>query len=374
MRLTNTLFGFISLVTLSLLYSCGNHSANDTDNGKKQICLSNSLLKTLTFDTLKSQPVNSELNLSGKITYNEDHVAKVYPLVSGKVTDVKVTLGDYVEKGKVLAIIRSSDMAAYYNEFKSSQSELTIAKKNLEVTTSMKSSGISSEKDYLVAQNEYQKALAQYNKISEVLKINGSSFSLKDSTGSGYVIKAPISGFIVEKEITVDKDIRPDDNSTLFTISDLKNVWAVANVFESDIAKIQIGTVTEITTLSYPEKVFNGKIEQISNILDPETKVMSIRVLLDNPDFKLKPGMFAHFVVRFPEDKKMLALKSTSIIFSDNKYYVLRYRGKCDVTAQQVTIFKTFNGRSFIESESLKEGDIAIAQNGLFVFTELEKK
>jgi len=270
-------------------------------------------------------------------------------------------------------VIRSSDMAGYFNEFKSSQSEMAIAKKNLEVTASMKSSGVSSEKDYLVAQSEYQKAVAQFNKIQEVLKIYGSTFSAKDSAGSGYVIKAPISGFIVDKNITISKDIRPDDNSALFIISDLKDVWAVANVFETDIEKIRIGSSAEITTLSYPDKKFSGKVERVSNILDPETKVMSIKIRLENPDFKLKPGMFANFVIRFPEDKKMLAVRSTSIIFSNNKNYVLLYQGKCKVTVEQVTIFKLFNGLSFIESGSLHEGDLVIARNGLFVFTALEK-
>lgn len=369
----NFFFSLVTIISLSLLYSCNSHGSNGDDAAQNNNCLPDSLLKNLTYDTIKSKPVTSELSLSGKITYNEDNVAKVFPLVSGQVTDVKVSLGDYVERGKVLAVIRSSDMANYYDEFKSSQAELAVAKKNLEVTTSMKNSGISSEKDYLIAQNDYKKALAEYNKILEVLKINGSSFSAKDSTGSGYVIKSPIEGFVVEKNITTGKDIRPDDNSALFTISDLKDVWAVANVFETDITKVQVGSLADITTLSYPEKIFNGKIEHISNILDPETKVMSIRVSLANPDFKLKPGMFAHFTLHFPENKPMLAVKSTSVIFSDNKNYILRYRGKCDVTIQQVDIFKSSDGISFIESKSLKEGDLAIARDGLFVFTELEK-
>ena len=98
-----------------------------------------------------------------------------YPLVSGHVTEVKVSLGDFVEKGKTLAVIESSDMANYYNEYKSSQADVEIARKNLEVTGNMRSNGISSEKDYLIAQKEYQKALAELNKINEVLKINGSS-------------------------------------------------------------------------------------------------------------------------------------------------------------------------------------------------------
>ena len=373
MRSTNIFYSLILVIAYSLLCSCRGHDFAQEDTSKKQFCLPDSLMKSITFDTLKSESVNSELTLSGKITYNEDNVAKIFPLVSGQVTDVKVSLGDYVEKGRVLAIISSSDMAGYFNEYQSSKSELAIARKNLEVTASMKNSGVSSEKDYLVAQSEYQKALAQYNKIREVLKIYGSSFSSGDSTGSGYVIKSPVSGFIVEKNITSGKDIRPDDNSALFIISDLKDVWAVANVFEMDIEKVKIGSEAEITTLSYPGVKFSGKVDRVSNILDPDTKVMSIKIKLGNQDFKLKPGMFAHFVIRFPENRTMLALKSTSIIFSDNKNYVLLYQGKCKVTVEQVTIFKLFNGLSFIESGSLHEGDLVIARNGLFVFTALEK-
>jgi len=368
------IFSSLCLIIVSLLLcSCNSHVTDNNGAVRTQFCLPDSLLRNLTFDTLKSESVHSELNLSGKITYNEDGVVKIFPLVSGHVTDVKVSLGDYVEKGKVLVIIRSSDMANYFNEFKSSQSEVAIAKKNLEVIVSLKSSGVSSEKDYLLAQNEYRKAIAENNKIQEVLSIYGSSFSPKDSTGSCYLIKSPISGFIVDKNVTNGKEIRSDDNSTLFTISDLKDVWAVANVFETDIAKIQVGSLAEITTLSYPEKKFSGKVGRISNILDPETKVMSIKVVLDNPGFKLKPGMFAHFAIHFPEDRKMLAVKSTTIIFNDNRNYVLRYRNKCDVTIEQVNVFKSSDGESFIETASLREGDLLIAGNGLFVFTELEK-
>jgi cobalt-zinc-cadmium efflux system membrane fusion protein len=362
------------LISFAFLYSCSGHESNQDKAANKQFCLPDSLLKNITFDTLKAESVNSELALAGKITYNEDNVAKIFPLVSGQVVEVKVSLGDFVEKGKVLAVIRSSDMANYYNEFRSSQSELAIARKNLEVTASMKSSGVSSDKDYLIAQNEYQKALAQYSKINEVLKIYGSSFSPKDSTGSGYVIKSPINGFVVDKNINTGKDIRPDDNSSLFIISDLKDVWAVANVFETDIDKVRVGSLAEITTLSYPDKKFSGNVERISNILDPETKVMSIRIRLENPDFKLKPGMFAHFLIRFPEAKRMLAVKSSTIIFSNNKNYIVHFRNKCEVTSQEVQIFKTYNGISFIEGLSLWEGDLEIARNGLFVFTALEKQ
>jgi cobalt-zinc-cadmium efflux system membrane fusion protein len=365
------LFETAILITLLFLSSCANHVSPDSASTGK-FCITDSLLKNITFDTLRKEPVNSELSLSGKIAFNEDKVSRIYPLVSGHVNDVRVSLGDYVEKGKVLAILESSDMANYYNELKSSQSEVAIAEKNLEVAKNMQSSGVSSDKDYLIAQNEYQKALAQLNKIKEVLKINGSSFTPNDSVGSGYVIKAPISGFIVEKNLTVGMELRPDANESLFTITDLKELWATANVYETDISKIRVGSDAEVVTLSYPDKKFSGKVERISNLLDPDTKVISVKIRIDNKDLVLKPGMFARIAILFPEAKKMFAVKTSSIIYEDNKCYVLKFGGKCDVTIKPVIILKSFNNMNFVESDSLQEGDLLISRNGLFIFTALK--
>src|ERR1700733_12759957 len=99
-----------------------------------QFCIPDSMIANITLDTIRSETVMSDLKLSGKITFNEDNVVKIFPTVGGHVTDVKVSLGDYVQKGQLLAVIRSSDMANYFNDFKAAQSELAIAKKNMDVT------------------------------------------------------------------------------------------------------------------------------------------------------------------------------------------------------------------------------------------------
>ena len=365
------LSGLIFIFSVIFICSCGNHRTTDLP-AEKRFCIPDSLLKNVTFDTLHSSEMTRELSLSGKISFDDDKVSKIYPLVSGHITEVRVSLGDFVEKGRILAVIESSDMANYYNEFKSSQADVAIARKNLEVTENMRSSGISSEKDYLIAQKEYQKALSELNKINEVLKINGSSFTLNDSTGSGYYIKAPISGFVVQKNVTTGMDLRPDANDNILTISDLKELWATANVYETDIAKIKAGSEADIATLSYPGKQFRGKVERISNILDPETKVMSVKIRLDNKDLLLKPGMFANITIRLPEGQKMLAIKTSDLIFDDEKSYVLKFNGKCDVKIERVNVSSTVSDINFIDSDSLKEGDFLISRNGLFIFTALK--
>jgi Membrane-fusion protein len=105
-------------------------------------------------------------------------------------------------------------------------------------------------------------------------------------------------------------------------------------VYETDIAKIKQGSNAEITTLSYPDKKFSGRVERISNILNPETNVMTVKIRLSNPDYTLKPGMFANISILFPETEKRLVIPSRSMLFDDNKNYVVLFKKQCDVDMQ----------------------------------------
>src|ERR1035437_4788507 len=106
MQLNKLLFGSGLIFSIILLYSCGN-SVSSEKHAEVKFCIPDSLLKNVTFDTIRTKSVNSELSLTGKIAFNEDKVSKIFPLVSGHVSDVKVSLGDYVQKGKVLAVLQS---------------------------------------------------------------------------------------------------------------------------------------------------------------------------------------------------------------------------------------------------------------------------
>src|SRR5664279_6595542 len=112
-----------------------------------------------------------------------------------------------------------------------------------------------------------------------------------------YIVRSPIDGFVVERQVNNNMMIRSDNATALFTISDLKNVWVMANVYESNITAVRMGDSVNITTLSYPGKIFRGKIDRIMNVLDPSNKVMKLRIVLGNPGYLLKPEMFASVVV-----------------------------------------------------------------------------
>jgi cobalt-zinc-cadmium efflux system membrane fusion protein len=363
----------VSLLLAAILLSC-KHKSNSSSEQKKY-CLTDSLMKTISFDTVRSEQVIGELSFSGKITVNEEKQVKIFPLAGGHVSEVKVALGDYVEKEQVLAVIKSSEMASFMNEYNSAKLDVAIAKKNLDVTSDMYKGGLKSQPEYVIAQKEYQRKLSDLNRIKEVLRIYGSSANQNPNTeSSGYIIKAPTSGFVVEKKINPGMEIRTDAGDYLFAIDDLKDVWAIANVYETDIAKIQTGDDADVISLSYPDKVFKGKIDKIFNVINPETTALNVRIKLQNPDYIMKPGMFARIVIHYPDNQKMLSVHSASVIFDENKNWVIRYKDKCNIELQQISIYKHLRGKTYIKESSLRENDVIITREAFYIYTDLKQR
>jgi len=331
---------------------------------KQKFVLPDSLAKTIEIDSVANSKVVNSITLTGKIAFNDDNVVKLFPLVSGNIQDIKVMLGDYVTKGQTLAVIRSSEMAGYSNDLITAETNVSVAKKNLEATKDMYKSGLASARDSLSAEASYEQAQAGLQKAQRVLSLNGGS---KEGI---YQVKTPINGFVVEKLATNNMSIRPDNSSNLFTISDLKNVWVIANVYESSISLISPGDSVNVTTLSYPGKVFRGKVDKIMNVLDPTNKVMKVRIVLPNPGYLLKPEMFASVMLNTTLNRNMLSVPGTALIFDNNQYYVLVYKSPSDISIRPVQVSNTVGDRTYI-SGGLSEGEKVIGSQALFIFHEL---
>jgi cobalt-zinc-cadmium efflux system membrane fusion protein len=308
--------------------------------------------------------------LSGEVGFDENKVVKVFAFSSGQVIEVKVSIGDKVNAGQVLAVIKSADIAGNYSDLKSTGSDVAIAKRQLDNAKVLFEKGISSEKDYEEAKENYSKALSANQKIQDALKINGGG---NTSANGVYTIKAPIGGYIVEKKANAGNFIRQDNTENLFTISDLKDVWVWANVFETDISKIHEGYTAIIKTLAYPDKVFKGKIDKISEVLSPDNKVMRIRINLPNEGLLLKPEMFTNVVIENTEQLKAVSIPSDAMVFEGGKNYVVLYKSKCDLKLQEVQVMKTEEKRSYISS-GLNAGDIIISKNQILFYNAILEK
>lgn len=352
------------IMCVILLLGCKNKVKKEAVTDK--FCIPDSLMQMIEIDTVRLSKVENEIKLIGKVTVNEEKVVKLYPLVSGLVTKVKVELGDNVTKGQTLAVIKSSEVANIENDLITAQSNLAVAKRNLSAIEDMYKSGITSEREYIAAQKDGLKAESELKRVNNIIGIYGSS------ENSEYIVKSPINGYIVEKFITPNMQIRSDNSSNLFSISDLKNVWVIANVHESDIANIKEGEKVTITTIPYPNKYFTGNIDKVYNVLDPDNKTMKVRIQLDNKENLLKPEMFANVMVHQIKDSSMLAVPAKSIVFDRNKYWVVNYIDKCDVKVRQVDIMISTSLYSYIRS-GLKSGEKVITKNQLLIYNALNQ-
>jgi cobalt-zinc-cadmium efflux system membrane fusion protein len=353
---------FLIAISFFSLTAC--NEAAEKKEERQQYVIPDSLLKTLRIDTVKTCPLVDAITLTGMVDFNQDKQVNIYPLVSRKVEDIKVQLGDYVEKGQVLAVIKSSEMAGYSNSLVNAQTNLAVAKKNLDAQRDLFKSGLASSLDVNNAEANYQQAVAQLELIERFLKINS------NNTQGNYFIKAPISGFIVQKNITNNTAIRTDNGNNLFTISDLKDVWIYANVYESNISKIHLGDPVDVTTISYPNRVFKGRIDKMMNVLDPTNKVMKVRVVLPNNDYALKPQMFASILVTNKENKQSICISSKALVFDNSRYYVLKYEGNGKAVKTPVEVINTIGDKTYIAS-GINVGDQIMASQAILIYDTL---
>ncbi len=191
------------ILLVPLVCSCGKQATTSVDT-REPLLLNDSLQEIITLDTVRDTPLTNELLLNGRVSFNPERVAHVYPIFGGNVTSIHAEVGDYVGKGDVLAVIRSGEIADIDKQRKEAEHQLAIANRNLEATQDMAQSGMASDRDFLQAQQEQADAEAETKRIQEI-------YSIYNITApSTYVVKAPVSGFIIDKNINRDMQIRSD--------------------------------------------------------------------------------------------------------------------------------------------------------------------
>ncbi len=353
-------------ITAMVLTSCKEKKEEEVQEApvnKRMITLSASQMNSITVDTAKFIKEETELSLTGEVTFDEDKISKVYPLVGGHVLKVNASLGDYVKKGDILATIRSGDISELQSNYEIAKNNLTIAQKNMDIANELYKSNVNSETQFLAARNEFNKATTDVNRIKQSLSIYGAS---ENGADAKYNVLSPMEGYVVEKNVNDNMEVRSDNTANLFTVSALNTIWVLADVYESDMSKVKVNDPVTITTIAYPDSVFKGTIKKIGNVLDPLSKVVKARVELDNKNGLLKPEMFAVVKVRLQESKMSIAVKSKCIVFSNGNYYVMVYKNNKQFEKRMVVVGHTVDNKTYLKG-GLAQGEVVVATGSLYV-------
>ena len=355
----------VAVLAAAGLAGCGPKEPPNADTNA--FVLSDTMLRRIQLDTVKACKVEGVIDLNGRISADENRMASVFAIMSGQVVSVKAELGDHVEKGQDLAEIRSSEVADLERELIDARGEKDLAQKNLATKEDLFKSQLLSEPELVEARYQLEKAEAQLKRMNEIFSI------YTFESDSRYVLRAPMSGYIIAKTIARDVTLPADQQNPVFTIAQLDEVWVLADVYESDIPRVKEGMDAEVTTLSYPGKVLHGKVDRIFNMLDPDTRTMRIRITLSNPGVLRKRGVGARVGLFFKKKEGLPWTPAGAVIADMGKEYVMVFKDRYNISTREITTERTTGNTTWV-ADGLKPGEVIIGRQQLYIYDALNDK
>jgi membrane fusion protein, heavy metal efflux system len=279
------------------------------------------------FKTAKAElrQLPTQVTANGVISPDVNRTIHVTSLGSGRVVDLKVKLGDAVKKGQTLLVISSPDLASAFADYQKAKADEALSRKALDRAQMLYDRGAIAAKDLEVAQDAEDKAKVDLDTADHHVRILGGDPS---KPGPLLELRSPIDGTIVEQNVAGAEGIKSLDNSpNLFTIANLGQVWVVCDVFENDLGDVHLDDSAEIRLNAFPDRVFKGRVADISRVLDPNTRSAKVRIVLPNLDGSLRTGMFAVATFRSRKLTDRIVVPATAVMRLHDKDWVFRKEG-----------------------------------------------
>ena len=318
--------------------------------------------------SVQSAPLPRVLRLTGSVAYNNFETTPVITQVGGPVSRILVSPGDVVRTGQTLLEIASPDYAQDRTNYLKARDALALADKSLARAQDLYAHGANAQADLEQAQSTRQQALADLQAAEQALKVLGISSpdSLVQGPSSAQVpLLAPLGGEIVERLVAPGQVLQAGATQC-FTISNMKSVWVLANVYEQDLGYVHLGDPAEITTDAYPD-TFRARISYIAPAVDPTTRTLQVRLVTDNPEEKLKKDMYVTATVRAATIPNAMTVPDAAVLRnSENQPFVYVAVAPNQFGQRLVSIGESQGGRTEIRS-GLREGEQVAADGSLFL-------
>jgi cobalt-zinc-cadmium efflux system membrane fusion protein len=389
---TTNLFSLVVAAMLFALPACGDKGEAEPEkkgaaktekkeagkgkDHKDRVVLSPEAMKNagIKVVAVSAQSLPATIRVTANIAHNHDRMLHVTPRVRGRVVEVYASVGSAVNTGSPLALLDSTELGEARADYAKAKVLLELTKANVEREKRLFEQKISPQKDLLTAQAEERRAEAEVRMLHEKLRLYGLGDVEADSSNSApsrYLVRAAGPGVVVEKEITQGEVI--EAGKKVFTISDLSTVWVLLNIFEKDLAQVTRNTAVKIQTESYPDETFEGKVAYIGDVIDPQNRTVSLRVIVANPNRRLKPGMFATAeVVAGGASAKGIVIPSSAIQKIEGKPVAFVQQSDGSFAKKELQLGKEMSGKVEVKS-GLTEGDAVVTEGSFTLKSELLK-
>lgn len=307
-------------------------------------------------ETVEHRSLNDELQVVGYVTPDETRLSNLNIRVSGWVQKLHVDqTGQRVSKGQPLLTVYSQDLYQ-------AQQDFLVALK-----TAQQQSG-----DSILAATRNQMLDAAQERLRLLGLTSGEidRIASAEQPTSDVALRSPLDGVVLSKNVLSGQYITPEQN--LFTIADLRSVWVLADIYESDLASIREGQPARMTITAFPGEVFEGKVGFIYPTVDQQTRTLKARLEFANPDMKLRPGMYAQVDLQGNGDE-VLAISRSALMDGGDIDYAFVMHGSNRFEPRQVKTGRS-SGDWVQITEGLSHGELVVTSANFLIDSESRLK
>ena len=351
-------------------------STSTAENALPVVKASAMLLKQIKVATIGEGVVADSLRLPARIDLDQQRVAKIGATVTGRIVETKAVLGQDVKKGEQLAILNSTELGVAQAEYLKTSTQVNLRRLSANRAKRLLASDIIPASELQERESILEEAEVDLRTAIDQLKVLGMTekeiarLSKDKKIHSLLPITASLQGTIVERKVTVGQVVQPAD--ALFTVADLSHVWVVAELPEQQVSLVHKGDEAQVTIAALPGETLSGKLIYVSDMVDPNTRTVTLRMELPNPQRVFKPHMLANLLIRKQGLNGLIVPDSAVIRVNDSDHvFVQTAASEFQLKPVQLGI-RDGNVRRVIDG--LKPGDKVVVEGSFHLNSERLRK
>ena len=333
----------ILFLTLMGLVGCSKkqEAAKETPKDPLEIIITPIIQSQIKIDKADKAEISEAVNVAGRIEVQQSRLAKIGSPVTGRVSDIQVSLGQIVSPGQILAKVNSVELTQTQLTYIKAKQQIGLKTKAVERAKLLFEADVISKAEMQRIEAELESVKAEFDATEDQLEILGMTKSAiqklsNSSTVNSYSdVTSRIAGIVITKHVNIGQVVQPSDE--LFSVADLSHLWAVAEVPEQQVAFIQKDQEVTIDIPALDDKRVKGKIIYVGDIVNPETRTVLVRTDIDNANQMLKPDMLITVTVQSKKISK-LAVPTTAVVRENDRSYVFAQTGPNKFRLREIEI------------------------------------
>jgi len=359
------------LFLLMLVATPGN-----ADNASPVIKATPVLMKQIKVIAIGEGQVHDSLRLPARIDFDQQRVARIGATVTGRITETQAVLGQEVRKGEQLATLNSTELGLAQSAYLKTGAQVSLRQLAVARAKRLLASDVIAAAELQEREGLLNEADVDLRTATDQLRAFGMSdsdlarLSREKKIHSLLPITASIEGTIVERNVTVGQVVQPSD--ALFTVADLSHVWVVAEIPEQQASWAHKGDDALFTIATLPGEELPGRLTDVGDIVNPQTRTVTVRMALPNPQRIFKPNMLATLVIR-KQGVQDLVLPDSAVLRVDDKDHVFVETAPNEFTLRPVQLGIRYDNMRRVLG-GLKQGDKVVVEGAFHLNSERQRK